>query len=209
MHSVRILMPLVVLTLLTLTGFSQDRILMMSGSVLECRVTSTDDVFVMYERTKRNGKVQQSSVSRYEVFSIIYADGREEVIYQTDFIQKTEYTEDEMRAYIAGSQDAYKNHKAKFSFWGGIGVGLVAGYLGEGNVFVTFGTPVVFSGAHYVPNIRIREEYMSDLDYKFNNNYALGYERVARSRMMLRGLGGSALGSAIGSIGYFIQTAND
>jgi len=205
MNSVRLLFTFLVFVTAGSTIFAQDQLIMMSGSVIDCKVIAQDKVFIEYERVTRNGKVKQQSVSRYEVFSILHEDGTETVLYQADNAQFNDYTVDQMRAYVNGELDARKNYKGgKSAFWIGLGVGAFSGYAGQANFLWTFGTPLVLSSASYIPNIRIREEAMSDTNYKFDNDYALGFERVSRTKLVMGTLKGSALGSAIGTASFLL-----
>ena len=55
-----------------------------------------------------------------------------------------------------------------------------------------------------IPRIKIREETISNSENKYNEIYAMGYESVARSRKVIGGLKGSAIGVTVGTIFYFL-----
>jgi hypothetical protein len=55
------------------------------------------------------------------------------------------------------------------------------------------------------PKIHIREKYMSDINYMYNEIYAQGFEPPARTRKMLAGLSGGYLGAASAILIYYIR----
>jgi hypothetical protein len=134
-----------------------------------------------------------------EVFSILTSEGEERIYYFQDAFLGNDFTIEEMRTFIAGETDARKNYKAKGAFWGGVGVGLVSGYLLETSV-VAFAVPVAYTLAMRIPVVHIRDRHMSDTKYKGNQIYLEGFESTARNRLMIQGLKGSAIGLVSGLV---------
>ena len=64
--------------------------------------------------------------------------------------------------------------------------------------------PVVYTVFQLLPYIKIKEGTISNLDNKHNEVYALGYERVARTRKIVSALAGSAMGMFGGILYYFV-----
>ena len=234
---------LVVLILLGLSSSAQDRITMMSGVVIPCKILDDEGIDIVVssyakfdvryfpsselaesatwrtrqdsstwgptetnqvERIFEKGKVKESFVHRNEIFSIQKGAQTEQVFYALDDILGDWMTIDEMRIYMAGEQDARNFYKARLAFF--LGIPLVAGsaYLAQGLLVLTLGGPVVYSLLQLAPTIKIREHTITNPLHQYNETYALGYERVARSRQVVQALKGSAIGMAVGLAGYFI-----
>ncbi len=108
-------------------------------------------------------------------------------------------TADEMRIYIAGEQDARANYKPRLTAMvGTVVVGGVA-FLASGGLILTLVPPLAYAGLQFVPVMRIQEKAITNPQHRYNEIYALGYERVARSRKVLGGLKGGVAGMVIGA----------
>ena len=161
------------------------------------------------ERIFELGKESQRQVHRSDVFSIQFEGKEEQVLYALDEVLGDWMTLDEMRVYMAGEQDARNNYKAKWAFFSGIPVGAATAFIAQGGLILTIGGPVLYTLAQLAPNIRIRENTITDPSHVYNEIYALGYERVARSQLVVQALKGSVIGMAAGIAGYFLFPLED
>lgn len=156
------------------------------------------------ERIFEKGKKDEHYTHRSDIFSMQKAGQEEEILYALDDVLGDWMTVDEMRIYMAGEQDARDNFKANGVFYAGMPVGAVVAYLAQGGLILTLGGPVLYTLLQLAPNIRIKEETITNLVHQYNEIYALGYERVARSKQMVQALKGSAIGMVLGLVGYFV-----
>ena len=189
---------------LTLIGFAQDEILKMSGHTIVGEIVEITDFQVICQITKKNGKTKQVAFQRSDVFSVTKEGQEEEIFYQQDSFIGDDYTVQEMRIYIAGEQDALNGYDPSPTKYVGVLVGAGAGVASQGGLLLPIGIPVTYTLLQLAPTIKIREETISNIDHKYNDIYAAGYESVARSKKVLAGLKGSALGAFIGVIFYFL-----
>jgi hypothetical protein len=186
-------------------------VLRMSGHTINGKLLSTDgsDLVLAVARkrqarsAKNKNRVKQVSIHKSEIFSVTFAEG-EWVLYAPDEIVGDDLTTDEMRIYIAGEQDARANYKPRLTaVVGTVVVGGVA-FLASGGIFLTVLPPLAYAGLQFVPVMRIQEKAITNPGHRFNEIYALGYERVARSRKVLGGLKGGVAGMVIGAAAYYI-----
>ena len=162
-----------------------------------------------FERVFEKGKLSLKVLHRSDVFSIQFEGKEEQVLYALDEVLGDWMTLEEMRVYMAGEQDARNNYKAKWAFFSGIPVGAATAFMAQGGLILTIGGPVLYTLAQLAPNIRIRENTITDPSHVYNEIYALGYERVARSQLVVQALKGSVIGMAAGIAGYFLFPLED
>jgi hypothetical protein len=130
---------------------AQDTLLLISGRKIVVSTIDLSGNTIAYRTPEKN---KLKTIDPYRVFSIIYKDGQERIIYQPDSLDPIDFKVDEMRNFIKGEQDArslYKNNSIKI-----IGVGLGAGsaFLGFYGVVV----PPLYATVigSYSPNIEKR-----------------------------------------------------
>jgi hypothetical protein len=177
---------------------AQDTLLLMNGQVLNCHIIGDSGTVFIFELTKRNGKIKIREIHKNEVFSITKFGENEVVLYVEDPPMGNIYTVDEMRFYMAGERDARNNFTAWPTFFAGFIICGTIGFIGQDGFITAMAPPLAYTLAQLIPKIKIRESTMSNLDYKYNDLYADGYEPTARSRKLLRGMEGSFAGSATG-----------
>lgn len=147
------------------------------------------------------------TMEREEVFSVTYPSGREKVYYMYEEPLGNYFQEDEMRAYVYGERDARVALTGKGWFYSGLAVGAISGYALKTSV-LSLAVPPVFALAAKIPIIHIKERYIADKAYQYNENYALGFERYARSKNAIEALKGSAIGTVFGIVAYAIIDNN-
>lgn len=151
--------------------------------------------------------MKAGSLDREDVFSVTYPNGKEKVYYAYDEPMGNVFQEDEMRGYVYGERDARFALSGKGWFYSGLAVGAISGYVLKTSV-VSLAVPPVFALAANIPIIHIKERYIADKSYRYNENYALGFERLARRKNTIQALKGSAIGTVLGIVAYAIINNN-
>jgi hypothetical protein len=193
------------LVALAASTFAQDKILLMNGAEMDCRIVNDSGTVIVFELTKKNGKVKTREVHKNDVFSVIAQGQKERVLYVQDSLFGDIFTEDQMKMYIVGQRDGRANFRAMpTAIVGYIVCGAIA-YAGGDGVLTATLPPILYMMVQLAPKIHIREKYMSDINYKYNEIYAQGFEPPARTRKMLAGLSGGYLGAASAILIYYIR----
>lgn len=186
----------------------QGKVLLMNGTQIENTLWEEKDGMIYIYNQKKNifgkEKTRAIELNKSEIFSLSNGS-KEQVLYYQDTMLGDYYTPEEMRVYLAGSGDARKNYKARHISAAGFAICTVAGYLVGDGLLILIIPPVTYAAIQYVGKIKIREKYMSDPNFKYNDLYAEGFEPPARSRKMIRGALSGVLGSATGVVLYFIK----
>lgn len=182
------------------TGFSQekrDQIILMSGKVFDnVEVTTVGDIEVKYLHHKRKKTIERF-VDKYRVFSIAYADGTEDVIYKQDTLVGNYFTEEEMRMFVYGEQDALKYYKSTGAVLLGILYSGTGGYILYNHFFV-FLVPFSFTVLSGIPRVQVKSHKVRDPKYLAEPAYILGYERTAKAKRIQGALKGSIIGVVLG-----------
>jgi hypothetical protein len=155
------------------------------------------------EVPRKRRKPKTMAIHKSEVFSVTFPEG-EWVLYAPDEVLGDDLSIDEMRIYIAGQQDARDLYNAFPTTLVGVVVGAGGAILASGGLIITILTPVAYGSAQFLPILRIRESTIRNPEHRFNDVYAAGYERVARSRKVLGGFKGGALGMIAGVATWFL-----
>ena len=186
-------------------------VLRMSGHTINGKLlTTTGSDLVLAVARKRQSlfaknktRLKEVSIHKSEIFSVTFAEG-EWVLYAPDAIVGDDLTTDEMRIYIAGEQDARANYKPRLTTLVGTVVAGGVAFIASGGLILTLVTPLAYAGLQFAPVMHIQEQAITNPQHRFNEVYALGYERVARSRKVLGGLKGGVAGMVIGAAAYYI-----
>jgi hypothetical protein len=138
------------LLLLLIAGIAQaqDTIVLITGKVIPVKSVDYRDYSIDY-RTADGLKLKSIDAGR--VFSVKYANGAERVIFRTDSLDAADFSEDEMRRFIIGEQDArqfYRNQSSKFLGFAIGGGSSLGGFFG-------LPVPLIFSTAigGFSPNV--------------------------------------------------------
>lgn len=186
----------------------QGKILLMNGSIVENALWEEKDgmIYIYDKKTNLFGKEKTRAIelNKSEIYSLSNGS-REQIMYYQDTMLGDYYTPEEMRMYLAGAGDARKNYKARHISAIGFALCGAAGFLVGDGLLILIVPPITYAAIQYVGKIKIREKYMSDPNFKFNDLYAEGFEPPARSRKMIRGALSGFLGSASGVILYLIK----
>ncbi len=197
------------LTIVTLVcfqsiSFSQDTLLLMSGQQVSCEIIDDLGIEIRYWETRKNGKKKERYLHKSDIFSITKIGQTEEVYYAKDELLGDWMTEDEMRIFMAGEQDARAYYNEKPTMIVGFAFGNLVSILATGGLIVTISGPLLYTLFHMIPVIKIKESAITNADHQYNEIYALGFERVARSRKIVAALKGSAAGMLTGLATYLL-----
>lgn len=147
----------------------------------------------------------RGSTPREEAFAVIHPSGETRYFFEPDSL--LDYSLEEMESFVYGQRDAMYTVRGKGWFWGGMGVGLAAGYLLETSVFSLAVPPLVALGAR-IPVVHVKSEYISDARFFNDADYASGFATRARGKYTMEALKGSALGVALGMVVYLVVDNN-
>ncbi len=185
------------------TQVQQGKVLLMNGTVVENTLWEEKDgvIYIYDQRHNLFGKEKTRAIelSKNEIFSLSNGS-KEQVLYFQDTMLGDYYTPEEMRMYLAGAGDARKNFKAWHIAIIGYELCLFAGNLVGDGLLVLIVPPITYAAIQYVGKIKIREKYISDPNFKYNDLYAEGFEPPARSRKMIRGVLSGLAGSVTGVV---------
>ena len=110
------------------SAIAQDTLLLISGRKIIVSSVDLRDNTISYRNFKDGSKLK--TIDPFRVFSIIYRDGNERIIYLPDTLDPLDFKVDEMRNFIKGVQDAQDLYKNTFLKVTGTGIGAGFGLLG-------------------------------------------------------------------------------
>jgi hypothetical protein len=195
----------------------------LNGKILEGTVESTADEQIKMKVTDKKGKVYDTYLENYRVFSIISSDGKENIIYKQDSSIGNFLEPKDMNFYIKGEQDAYKNYRPMGTMIIGTTLGVGLGILDtysfgdpsdptiEKGLFksapglLTLIYPFMYTAiAGIAPRPQLDIHNITDRNNLNSEHFIQGFARVARYKRTIRALLFSAMGSAIGLGSYYI-----
>lgn len=185
-------------------GVSQDKIMLLSGKVLQGKILSSDTSGVNYEYTKK-GKTQAVVLDHYRIYSLDYANGNSEVIYKRDSIAGRNYTVKQMGAFVAGERYAFEH----FNGTGTVIYGVITGAVSAFILRDIFAAPaaIAFGFTTLIPPPKkINLEDVADKELLKEKYFIEGYKRVVRSKRLGRGMV-SALGGAVVGVTIALLTS--
>lgn len=178
---------------------NSDKIFLMTGKTLEGKVSSQDSLYVYYTFTKKSGKEKEHKIDLERVFSIIDAQGNEQLVYAMDTLIGNYFSVEEMRSYIEGEIDASKYSKSNWTYLVGAPVTAAAGYFLSGTILV-FAVPFTYTVVSAIPKVKVKGPKGAKPAKSGDPAYVLGYERAARSKRLFKSLGTGLVGTAVGFI---------
>lgn len=178
---------------------AQDKILMMSGHVIEGKITDKNLDYLTVDIDNK-GKARTFEEEIYRIFSYTQ-DGEEFMVYKRDTTVGNYLSVDEMGNFIKGAQDAMENYNGKWALYAGGGVGLVGGYL-LGDSFVALAIPLVYSVLTTIHHIKPNEQRTLHSKLIDDPAYRAGFLKNTKTTRIFQALKGSFLGTAIGVATY-------
>ena len=137
----------------TPAGPAKDTVILMNGDKLPGEVVDTIYHKLKVKFVTKKGKEKTVLIDDELVFSVLFKDGREKIIYEQDTINGNYFSVDETRMFIYGERDAEKYYHTPIATVTSIAVGLASGYVGS---FLCPIPPFVYSGLLLIPKIKIK-----------------------------------------------------
>ncbi len=195
------------LSLISNDLFSQDKILLISGKIIEGKVINVGEDTIRFQFRNKE-KTEEGFIESYRVFSIQYDHGNEKVIYKYDSTTVNDRTEDELRNFITGEQDALKGYKPAFA---GVLSFLISGaitFLMNASFAVIVVPFVTYMAFVILYRAGIDNHTVRDPKLLSNPDYIEGYKRIAKSKKNKNALLGSIIGTGVG-LGVFLLSQNE
>lgn len=177
--------------LVAVSASAQDKIILINGNVMEVRNVEIKDNSISFQSLK---KEKRKKIDPYRVFSVQYANGKEDIVFVTDPLDPNDFKPEEMRMFIKGEQEAklyYHNTGNKIA---AAAIGAGAGMLTIYGIVV----PAIYSTIVGSVSPNVYKHKVSDPALRENLNFREGYERKCRDRKirnsLLFGFGGFFLG---------------
>lgn len=223
----KISIPSLILAFL-LTPFllmGQDKLNLMNGKILEGTLDSLGEYQIKFEAIGKKGRIYETYIENYRVFSVITANGKETILYQQDSSLGNLLKPDDMKFHIYGEQDAYKNYKPignmVLGFGLGIGVSLFdtysfnedtsinisKGFFNASPGFSHLVFPLVYTMVSGFIRTQLDIHNVSDKNNLNSEYYIEGFARTARYKRVIRALLSSASGCIIGLATYGVAQA--
>jgi len=185
----------------SLSVFSQNKILLTNGKVIEAVNYNVGQIFVTYTKTgdKKNGS---RAVDRFDVFSITDPNGQEEIIYAP--VDSLDFTVEEARQFIKGEQAARIIFKPHGTNIGSAVVGAGASILS----FYALPVPMLYSvvaGRFSPKEVKVPKGF--DASLKDSESYRLGYQKGARNLKIQKSLKWGYISLGVGLIALIIYGA--
>ncbi len=191
-----LLLSILLVAQLTATAQAQDRILLMNGQVIQGKVLGQSTLEIRYLMDSRRGLRERAEPTE-SVFSVTDTLGRERIWYFYDTVFGNDMTEQQMRWFINGEQDARKGYKPIWPMVGGFvaGAGLTMALDLEVNSLLI---PPLFAASMALPRVHVTKGSITDPLMDGDEFYAYGYAKVGRTKRVMRTLLSSAVGVAVG-----------
>jgi len=175
----------------------QQSILLMTGKIIDGTVTSEDSLYIYYDFEKKSGKIKPRKLDWERVFSYSDENMQEVVVYVMDTTIGNYFTEEEMRFYIQGEQDAWDGYKSNWTIWIGTPINAGFGYL-LGASPILIAAPFVYMVVASLPKYKMTSGSISDAALLMQPAYVLGYERTARTKRLFKSLMSGLIGAGLG-----------
>lgn len=201
-----------------LPALSQDKVLLLNGSIDRGKIIEETDDFLKLKIYKNGGKEKIISYDKYRIFSTENIAGEEIIHYKMDSTIGNFYSENQMKMYIFGERDARNNFNNNHHFLlGGICGGVVsladtyrftgtdtepAGFFKISPTVVNFLAPFAVTIVASVIKTKIQKHHVSDLSFLASEEYQTGFNKIRRSKKIKGAFFGSIMGVAAGLTAY-------
>lgn len=179
-------------------AFAQNKILLISGKVIDAENYNIGDIFVTYKKAgdKRSGS---RAVDRFDVFSITSMDGTEEVLYKP--VDSLDFSVDEARLFIQGEQVAKEYYNSN-------GASISSAIIGAGSsilYFYALPVPMLYGvvlGRFNPKKMHLPENF--DPVIANSDPFKMGYQKSARNIKIQKSLKWGYIGLGAGLAGWII-----
>ena len=185
--------------------FAQDEIRLLDGNTFKGKVTLVNDTVIEYE-VETPKKIKFEAVDSKTVFSILYSNNKEELIYKPDTSKEGELSAEEMRFFIQGLRGANANYKTTGTIITGAALGAASVlFFPFSYLYPAVGTPLLYTGGHLVTFSKLKEKnILLDPQMAENDKYVLGYKEGARKKRVANAFKSSIGGAVLGIITFII-----
>ncbi|MBI2966966.1 MAG: hypothetical protein HYY40_04030 [Bacteroidetes bacterium] len=179
---------------------AQDKILLISGREIPCRVTRVTDFDIYYIKTP---DAPERKIDRDGVYAVNYGNGHTLFIYRPDPESGDEnrYSYKEMRMFIQGQQEAKKGFRPASAYIGSFVFGFAGSQVG---LFYGPLVPATFSFVFGIPQVRLQPKSVSNANYLLDDSYVQGYLKAAKAKKVQALVRGSILGFVTGFTTFYI-----
>ena len=189
------------LTLVPLSGFAQGTIIFLNGKEKRFESAEVKGEYLHYS-VEGDTMDYKKIVDRFNVFSLKYDSGVEDVLYQPDTAYGEDPSVEEVREYIKGEQYAMKVYRKPMNFITGVGVGMASSAAG----FYGIPIPLVYTTVlgRFSPKVPASADGAVQ-----SESFKMGYQKKARNMKIKNSLLGGAVGFAVGITALVVIFAND
>lgn len=181
---------------------AQEKLVFLNGDVDSLRVVDTSGTKIRCQYSSK-GKTKEVIYNKEDVFSILYPNNLEVLIYRSDSLSEDNFrTVEEMRSYIAGERDAIKGYSSGLTALGCGLVGVASGIFVP--PFLSPIVPVLYTTLVSSRYVKIKRRNVSDKRFLTDSDYISGYERTARGYRVQRAVLGTGIGLALGISAVFL-----
>ena len=189
------LLILVTSLLIGFQSFAQDKILLLSGKYVDIKSYSLNEDYIFYNKMK-DTRTKSRMMEKMDVFSIVKADGTEEMIYKADTVNGLSI--EQVRNFIRGEQAAARFYNRQAH----IGESAIVGVASSILIFYSLPAPMlnaVVLGRFTPKKMQIPDGY--DLPYSTTEEYKIGYEKKARNIIIQQSIKWGYIGLGVGLAG--------
>jgi hypothetical protein len=189
------------LILTPLAGYAQGTIVFLNGKEKRFEAAEIKGEYLHYS-VEGDTMDFKKVVDRYNVFSLKYDNGTEDVLYKPDTTYGEDPSVEEVRDYIKGEQYAMKRYRKPMNFISGVGVGLASSAAG----FYGIPIPLAYSTVlgRFDPKVPANEDGSIQ-----SESFKMGYQKKARNIKIKNSLLGGAVGFAVGITALVVIFSND
>jgi len=189
------------LILTPLAGYAQGTIVFLNGKEKRFEAAEIKGEYLHYS-VEGDTMDFKKVVDRYNVFSLKYDNGTEDVLYKPDTTYGEDPSVEEVRDYIKGEQYAMKRYRKPMNFISGVGVGLASSAAG----FYGIPIPLAYSTVlgRFDPKVPANEDGSIQ-----SESFKMGYQKKARNMKIKNSLLGGAVGFAVGITALVVIFSND
>lgn len=209
-------------------SYAQDTINLLSGKQIIVGGLTFDDPLLNYSGIYNKKGVLNTkggNMDYYRVFSVVNSKGTETVLYQRDTLLGQDRSELEARYFTYGGAHAYTHVKPRWQMAAAGTMSLAfslidtynfepftlfdgtvvpAGFFrSEPSVFQIL-IPFVSTAAFGFTRVKLRASQVRDRALLNDENFLMGYKRVARQKIVFSALKGALIGAATGLISYYV-----
>ncbi len=197
----RFLLLLIPALICSVYAISQNTILKLNGRTVPALRYELKGDWLYYVKTD-DEKEKLRRLDKYDIFSVLKADGTEDVIYDPDTSLDGDPTEMEVRRYIMGEQHAMATYNKPFNRPVGAGVGLTSAF------FTGFYAPIgIFTYTLIIGRFDTKDiPYSTMIEPEVFNTeeFRSGYKKYARNKKIKQSLVWGGIGFAVGFPAFFL-----